>query len=270
MRIIQEIFNFVMDLVKSRNLICELTKKDFKTKYLGSYLGIVWAFVQPTVTILIFWFVFEMGFKSQPVSNFPFVLWLITGMIPWFFISETIIGAANSIVEHSYLVKKVVFRVSILPLIKILSALIIHLFFIAFLFLMFVLCGYPLSIYNLQVIYFLFATIFLTLSISWITSALMVFIRDVGHIIGITIQFGFWLTPIFWSITMLPLKYQKILKLNPFFYIVEGYRNSMINHQWFWNAQRNQTIYFWTLLFFLFAIGAVMFRKLRPHFADVL
>ncbi|MCL6589008.1 MAG: ABC transporter permease [Firmicutes bacterium] len=269
-RYLKEIYWFIKDLVRSRTLIYELTKKEFKTKYLGSYLGIMWAFIQPIITILIFWFVFQMGFKSQPVANFPFVLWLMCGMIPWFFISESTSGATSSILDNSYLVKKVVFRVSILPIIKILSVLIIHLFFVVFLFLMFLFYGYVPVIFNIQVIYYLVATIFLVLSVSWITASLAVFIKDVPHIVTILVQFGFWLTPIFWNVRQLPLKYQKLFKLNPVYYIVEGYRNAMIDHKWFWNSQTNQTIYFWSLVFVLFAIGVIMFRKLRPHFADVL
>lgn len=139
---VQECYAFLNLIWNSRNLILELTRKDFKARYLGSYLGIMWAFVQPTITIFIFWFVFEVGFKSMPVDNFPFSLWLISGMLPWFFISESISGATNSIIENSYLVKKVVFRVSILPIIKTLSALFIHAFFIVFLIVMFWVYGY--------------------------------------------------------------------------------------------------------------------------------
>jgi lipopolysaccharide transport system permease protein/teichoic acid transport system permease protein len=270
LRYFKEIFGFIRDLARSRTLIYELTKKDFKTKYLGSYLGIMWAFINPIVTILIYWFVFQVGFKTQPISNCPFVLWLISGLIPWFFITESTLGATGSILENSYLVKKVAFRVSILPIIKILSTLIVHLFFVIFLFLMFLLYGYIPVIYNIQVLYFLVATIFLVLSVSWITASLAIFIKDVPQIVGIILQFGMWLTPIIWNVEILPSKYQMLFKLNPAYYIVEGYRNAMIDHKWFWSSQTNQTIYFWSLVLVLFAIGAIMFRKLRPHFADVL
>lgn len=218
----KQFFTFLLDIIKSRKLIFELTKKDFQMKYLGSYLGILWAFVQPTITILIFWFVFEVGFKSMPVENVPFILWLMSGMIPWFFFSESVMNATNSIIDNSYLVKKVVFRVSVLPIIKILSALFIHLFFIAFLFIMFMIYGYMPNVYNLQIIYYLFATIVLVLGISWITSSLVIFMRDIGQVVAMLLQFGFWLTPIFWSFKMVPEKYHFIFKLNPVYYIEKG------------------------------------------------
>ena len=127
---IRHFFNFLLDLYRNRGLILQLTIRDFKSRYLGSYLGLLWAFIQPVITILIFWFVFEVGFKSAPVGDSPFILWLMTGIIPWFFISESLASGTGSVVENSYLVKKIVFRVSMLPVVKLLSALVVHVFFV--------------------------------------------------------------------------------------------------------------------------------------------
>ena len=260
---------FMRDLFRNRKVIMELTKNDFRIKYLGSYLGLIWAFVNPTITIIILWFVFEVGFKSKPVGNFPFILWLITGMIPWFFFADCLSSGTNSVLENSFLVSKVVFRVSMLPIVKLLSSLFIHLFFIFVIFTLFALYNYPPNIYNVQVIYYLFATIFFALGLSWITSSIVVFLRDIGQMIGVVLQFGFWGPPIFWSLNMLPEKYHFYMKLNPVFYLTEGYRDSFINKAWFWEHQ-GQTIYFWIIASIIFVTGAVLFRRLRPHFADVL
>lgn len=267
--ILKQFYFFLRDIVYSRHIILELTKNDFKLRYMGSYLGLVWAFVQPTITMLILWFVFEVGFKSAPVANFPFILWIMAGMVPWFFLSDGLSSATMSIIEKSYLVKKVLFRVSILPIIKILSALIIHLFFLAFMIALFVLYGYLPHLYTLQVFYYLFAAIVLTLGISWITSSLVVFLRDLGQIVGILLQFGFWLTPIFWSIEMVPEKYRTLIELNPVYYITEGYRDAFIHNVWFWQHS-GLTLYFWSFTAAVFVLGALLFRRLKPHFADVL
>lgn len=261
--------NFLKDILRSRKLILELAKRDLKVRYLGSYLGILWAFILPTINILIFWFVFQVGFKSTPVDNFPFILWLLPGIIPWNFFSDSLMGATNSVLDNSYLVKKVVFRVSILPLIRVLSALFVHLFFIAFLFIMFFVYGYKPSIYNLQVFYYLFATVSLVLGLSWITSSLVIFFKDLGHLVAMLLQFGFWLTPIFWTAKTLPLKYHFLLKLNPVYYIVEGYRETFIYHEWFWQHYK-LTLNFWGITMSSLLIGVFLFKKLRPHFADVL
>ncbi len=131
-------------------------------------------------------------------------------------------NATNSILDYSYLVKKVVFKVSVIPIIKILSALFIHLFFIVFIFLAFLAYGYKPRLCNLQIIYYLFAMIVLVVGLSWITSSLVIFVKDVGQVVAMILQFGFWLTPIFWNIKMVPEKYQTLMKLNPVYYITEG------------------------------------------------
>ena len=215
MNYLKTFYRFLRDIINSKKLLIDLAKNDFKSRYMGNYLGVLWAFVQPTATIGIFWFVFQVGFKSVPVDNFPFILWLMAGIVPWFFFAESLQSATQSILSNHFLVKKVVFRVSLLPIVQILSALAVHFFFILFLFGMFLFYGYTPSMYWIQVLYYLFATIVLVLGMSWFTSSIVVFFRDLGQIIGMIIQFGFWLTPIFWSMKILPEKYHAIIGYNP-------------------------------------------------------
>ena len=265
----KQFYRFFKDLWRSKELIINLAKNDFKTRYSNNYLGILWAFVQPVATILIFWFVFEVGFKTAAVMNFPFILWLSAGIIPWFFVSDAIQTGSMSIVENSFLVKKVVFRVSTLPIVKIISALVIHLFFVVFLFAMFMFYGYMPTVYWVQFVYYAFAMFVFLLGLSWITASIMIFFRDLGQIINLVLQLGFWITPIFWNIDMLPEKYQAIMKLNPVYYLTDGYRQMMIHGHWFFERPQ-QTIYFWFITLVMLVCGAIIFRKLKPHFADVL
>ena len=266
---IKNFINFFVDLYRNRGVLFQLTARDFKSRYLGSYLGLLWAFINPIITIMIFWFVFQVGFKSAPVGDFPFILWLITGIVPWFFIADTLISGTGSIVENSFLVKKIVFRVSMLPIVKLLSALVVHIFFVFVIFVVFAAYHIYPDIYAIQVIYYVLSSIILLLGLTWFTSALMVFLKDTGQVVAIFVQFGFWLTPIFWSITIVPEKYQIYLKLNPFYYITEGYRDCFIHKIWFWQHPL-YTTYFWILTGMMFVTGAVIFARLRPHFADVL
>lgn len=172
---IKMFFNFVLELYKSRKLLWQLAIADYKKRYVGNYLGILWAFIQPTVTILVLWFVFQMGFKSGSIDNFPFILWLISGLIPWFFISEAVINSTNSIIINSFLVKKMVFKVSLLPLIQILTSFFTHLVFIGFMLLIFLVYKKLPNLYWMQIPYYIFATIFFVLSVSWFTSSIAVF-----------------------------------------------------------------------------------------------
>ena len=261
--------NFLKALLQNKRLLIDLTKNDFKQKYAGNLLGVLWAVIQPTAMIAIFWFIFQVGFKSQPIDNFPFILWLVVGMFPWFYFAEGLSAGTNAILGNSFLVKKILFRVSLLPVIPLLSAAIIHIFFIFFMFAMFFYYGYRPEIYWIQIPYYFFATSMLLVGLSWITSSIVVFFKDMGQFIAVVIQFGFWLTPVIWNIRTIPERYHWLINLNPMAYIVDGYRNSMIYHKWFWE-NIDLTLYFWTFTMVVFIIGGLTFKKLKPHFADVL
>jgi len=253
----------------NKRVLVALAKVDFKKRFLETHFGILWAFIQPIITILVFWFVFQVGFKTQPNENMPFILWLIPGIIPWFFFSDTLLAGTNSIVEYNFLVKKIVFPVQYLSLIKLLSTLQIHLFFIALTIILFAWDGYMPSWYNLQIFYYLFGLSLLILGLSWLCSAIMVFIRDLSQVVQIILQFGFWLTPIFWSFNAMSVKYKFLIKLNPIFYIVQGYRNSLIDKVWFWQHPK-LSLYFWLFTLSILWMGYQVFNKLKPHFADAI
>lgn len=266
---LKHVYRFFRDLVQNRRLLADLVKNDFKSRYLQNYLGILWAFVQPAATIVIFWFVFQVGFKAAPVQDVPFIIWLIAGMIPWFFLAEAWQSATTSVLDNSFLVKKIVFRVSLLPIVKITSALIIHGFFVLLMLGIFLFYGFEPSIYWLQMGYYLFAALVLLLGMAWITSSIVIFFRDLGQLVGMLIQFFFWLTPVFWMLTMVPEEYRFWFEINPAYYITQGYRDALIDHVWFWDKPE-QAMIFWSITLVTFALGALIFRKLRPHFADVL
>lgn len=258
-------------LFKDNRLLWSLAINDFKTKFAGSYFGIIWAFVQPICTILVFWFVFQFGFRSQDVGDVPYILWFMTGLIPWFFFSDAWNGATNSFVEYSYLVKKVVFKINILPLIKIISTLFIHLFFIVFMLVAYAICGIKFDIYVLQILYYGICMVTLVTVLSFITAPLVVFFKDLTQIMNIVLQFGMWLTPIMWNIDTMDISNSTKFwfKLNPMYYIVQGYRDSLIYKNIFYHNIK-QTIYFWVVIVILTVLASYIYKKLKPHFADVL
>jgi len=189
--------------------------------------------------------------------------------VPWFYFADSWSGGTGSLGEYSFLVKKVVFRTSLLPIIKILSGLPVHLAFILIMLAGSAVYGPGLSIYNLQIIYYFAGMVILLLGLCWLTSSMVLFLKDIGQAISVILQFGFWATPIFWSIDLMPHKYQQIIKLNPMFYITNGYRSAMLERSWFWEHWL-QASYFWLGTMIIFVAGAVVFHRLRPHFADVL
>lgn len=200
----------------NRFLIVQLTKRDFQNRYLGSYLGLPWAFIKPLAVVFVMWLAFTYGLKIGKVDNsVPFAMWLVIGIIPWFYVSDNIIGSTGSLQEYSFLIKNISFRPSIIPLIKILSNSLIHLFFLFILAIIAVAYDYAPSFHWIQAIYYMFCSIVLILGISWFSSSVQLFMRDMGHLIEVAIQLFFWGTPIIWSYKMLSEKFYSILKLNP-------------------------------------------------------
>ena len=114
-------------------------------------------------------------------------------------------------------------------------------------------------------------TFLFVLGLVYATSAIVIFFRDLTQIISIFLQVGVWLTPIMWDINMLSSHpwLIKLFKLNPMYYVVTGYRDSMLGHVGIWN-HASWTIYFWVVTILLFGLGSVIFKRLKPHFADVL
>lgn len=268
--------NPVRDFYKDRKLIKKLALNDFKTRYAGSYLGIVWAFIQPVVTVLVYWIVFEKGLKqgtdivTQGIQV-PYLLHLMSGLVPWFFFSEALMNGTTSLLEYNYLVKKVVFKISILPLIKIIAASFIHIFFVCFMLLVTMCYGIHPTVYWLQLIYYSFCLFMLVLATSYSTCSIVIFFRDLTQLISIGLQVGMWATPILWNISILAnhpvLAF--IFKLNPVYYIVNGYRGSLYGEEFIWQSPW-LTLYYWALVLVLFVAGRIIFKRLKPHFADVL
>lgn len=271
MKLFKSFLNFIISLYKQRNIMYTLVARDFKSRYLTSFIGLPWAFIQPAVYIFVIWFAFTFGLRSgNAASGAPYAPWLIVAMIPWLFISQTMIVSCAAIHEYAYLIKKTKFNVSFIPLIKILSGMIVHfiLVFCVIVLLVFF-YGFKPTVYWFQIIYYLFATLVLLLGIAWFVASVNVFIKDMAHIVNIIVTMLFWATPIIWPFTKLHGNYRYVALLNPFFYITEGYRYTFIEKVWFFEfAEMN--LYFWTVTAIIFIIGVLTFQRLKPDFGDVL
>ena len=260
-----------VELYQSRHLIWKLAKNDFRKRYAGSYLGAVWALAQPVVTVAMYYIVFDklMGGTGRGAEGVPFVLFLTAGLVPWFYFTEALNNGTNAMKEYDYLVKKVVFKISILPIIKIIAATFIHVFFLGVLLVVAALYGYYPTVYTIQLAYYSFCLFMFVLALCYTTCSIVVFFKDLTQIIGILLQIGIWASPILWNIDAAPKEWVMVLKLNPLVYIVNGYRSAIYERSWFFEDFFS-TMYFWIVTVVLFGIGVAVFKRLKVHFADVL
>lgn len=267
---IEDLLRIPLEIFRDRGMFLAIVKNDFQARFAGSYLGLFWAYVQPVITLCLYWFVFQFGLRAGNVSEHPFVLYLMSGLIPWFYFSESWGGGSNALVEYSYLVKKVVFNVSFLPVIKVCSAMFVHLVFVVIVTVLTFVYGYGVHPWLLQLVYYILCNMVLVLGLSYITAACTVFFRDMTQIVGIILTVGVWMTPIMWNpeVTMSP-KLQTIFRLNPMYYIVDGFRDCLLGKNWFWEKPV-WSVYFWCFAILVYLLGVKMFNRLKAHFSDVL
>lgn len=261
-------WGFIRSLWNLRRTIWELARRDFISQHSGTVLGVFWNYVQPLTYAFVVTIVFTVGLRQGRTVGIPYLPFLISGMIAWHFFSAGLGSQTGVIKSHSFLVRKGNFNLAILPLGKLFSLTVPHLAVIAA---TIVICwanGFPPGLHTLQVFYYLAAAFCLLLGLGWITSATSLFLEDVQNVVGVVLQFGFWLTPIIWSLDRVPKRYRWLFQANPACYLVDGYRDSMITGVAFWEKPW-ATAYYWAACLLILTVGGIVFRRLRPHFGEV-
>lgn len=249
--------------------IFKLSLYDFITPLRDTYLGLIWIILNPLTQIGAYWFVFGMGIRGgAPVDGHPFLLWMLAGIIPWFYISSGITGGALCIYNKASLLTKMKFPTSIIPTYTTLTQLMNNIPVVILMMIIFALNDYQATIYYLQIVYYLFAATAFIISFSLLNSALVMAVRDVNKLVGTAIRFLFYFTPILWTIEKMPKSLQKILMANPLIYIIDGFRNSLLYNKWFWE-DINGTIYFWGFTLIIFSLGVMVHMRLRNRFSDL-
>ncbi|MDZ7776453.1 MAG: ABC transporter permease [Bacteroidales bacterium] len=259
---------FVKEVYQQRSIIRHLVKTDLNNKYKQAYLGLFWLFLKPALITLAILFAINYGLDLN-VSNSgqPNTLWILCGLVPWFFISDVVRSTTRSLLEYSNLIKSGNIKASIIPVIKILSSITIHLVFIVILAVIAFAFGYRPTIYWIQLIYLFFAATILLTGIGWLISSINVFIRDISVSVSVILTIAFWITPIIWSYHQLADNLKYVALLNPFFYITEGYRYTFMQKAWMFN-NTEMTVFFWSTTLIILLAGALTFKYLAPRFAE--
>lgn len=269
------LLSFFTEVWRSRGLLKTMIWRDVKSRFAGSALGLIWAFLQPLCMMAILWFVFTYGLKAAPAGQgVSFIAWFFPAQIAWSLMQEGLLGGSGAVTDYAFLVRKVNFKVELLPLVKIGSSLIFHGIFLIILVGILLATGLRPSWTWLLVPYFTFAAVVFLLGLSWMTSSLTVLFKDVQQFLGIVTQLGFWITPIIWRADMLPEYMRPWLAINPVYYITEGYRvaftGSSSGIPWSWHVAPWHGLVFWGMTFSFFIGGQIVFHRLRRYFGDVL
>lgn len=254
--------------VDNFRLIISMAKYNKKSQFQMHYLGTFWQFLTPLLQIGVYWFVFGIGIRGgAPIGEIPYFLWLLSGLIPWMFIGPTISQASNSVYSRINLVSKMKFPVSILPTTTIVGNSITFLITLFILVVILILNGYHFTYYSWQIAYYLIATLVFLYSITLLFSTISTIIRDFQSGLQSMVRMLFFLTPILWAPDRLPEQLHNILKINPIYYLIDGYRKSLFSQGLFYE-DLSYTFYFWALTIFILFIGATIHIKFRDKLID--
>lgn len=261
----------VKDHYQYRHQIFKLAISDLKKTYRGAALGWAWAIIKPAITIIVYWFAFEIGLRAgKSVNGYPFFLWLIAGVVPWFYMSGMITNGTNSIRRYSYLVTKMKFPISTIPTFVSISKFIIHLLLMLITMVIFILMRKPPTMYILQLpFYMLLNFIFFTV-FSLLSGLLASISKDFANLVKSMVTAIFWLSGIIWNINSLSIPWLKsLLMFNPITFLIEGYRNCFINQVWFWE-QPKRLLYFVIITLIMLILAVWTYKKVRKEIPDVL
>ncbi|GAD20700.1 ABC-type polysaccharide/polyol phosphate export systems, permease component [Acidovorax sp. MR-S7] len=261
----------LLTLWRHRDLIGVSAKREIQGRYKGAIMGSLWSLFNPVFMLVIYTFVFSVVFKARwgmnGESKTEFALMLFAGLIVFNLFSDCIVRAPGLIVSNVNYVKKVVFPLEVLPVISMFSALFHGAVSLAVWFLAYVvLFGAP----NITVLYLpliIFPYILVIMGLSWILSALGVYLRDVGQMVSILTAVLMFMSPVFYPVTALPEGYRQFLYLNPITVVIEQVRAVIY-------VGNSPNFYllamYWVMAFVIAWLGFAWFQKTRKGFADVL
>ncbi len=264
--------------VKHFYLIRRLSLYELKSNNNSNYLGMAWEIINPIIQIMIYWFVFGYGIRSRSDVDLasgeavPYILWMVTGFILWTFFYQSTIQGSKSIYTRLRMLSKMNFPMSVIPTYVIFSQFYIHMIMVVITTLILLFNGYVVGLYTIQIIYFLFATIAFSYALGLITSTLSTIIRDVHMLLNASLRMLLYLSPVLWSSdgSNLSRTIKLIMRYNPLYYLIEGYRASFFNQGWYFIDNVKGTISFWLITIVLLFIGANIHVKFRKHFIDFL
>lgn len=250
-----------------------LAVNDLIKKYKGAVMGPLWAIIKPTFTLFILWFAFTVGIRgSGSVSGYPRFIFMLSGYIPWFFISEGIVGGARSIRQNSQFVTKLSFPVSNIMTFCSLASLIVHMGMCVIMYIILLTQGYGPSIYNLQILYYMPLMYIFFLVLSWTTAPLSAFSRDFENLINSIITGLFWLSGIFWdTYDVKSPVLRTLMYFNPINYFINGYRKSFLYETAIFDSNyTTELVVFYVEFILLILIGSHFYKKLRKILPDIL
>ncbi|MBV9300651.1 MAG: ABC transporter permease [Acidobacteriaceae bacterium] len=256
------------------DLLSMLLIRDLDARYKGSLLGKLWPLVTQASQIALYTYVFgvilrvRVNIEGLPNTKLAFGIWLFAGLLPWLAFTGGLGQATTSVIGQPNLVKKVVFPLSLLPIVPVLSSLVESCFGLVPLVALFALVTHQLHPTILLLPFVWAVQILFTLGFGYIISGLTVYLRDIPQTIGIILNVWFYLTPIVYPRSAVPPALRSfVFSINPFAGFVDAYRGLILIGRFDEWHEFSMTVVFSMVVF---TLGFSLYRRLTPAFADVL
>lgn len=248
-----------------RLAVFELIKKSR-----GAVLSWAWLFVKPLVFIGVFWFALDIGLRAGRDMDPPYFLWLITGIIPWFFMRDMLGQGSDILHRYTYLVKRIKFPLSGISSIYVLSMLIIHLGLVVIMAVIYYVSGVPFDIHLLQIpILIIVMVVFFTM-FSIMTSLISALSKDFKNLIAALVTPLFWLSGVIFNVASLPVAWIKVaLLLNPVTFFATAYRDAFYYKVWVWENPHSLIAFAAVFVVTLIAM-LLVYKRLHKEVPDVL
>lgn len=250
-------------------IISRMATFDLKIENKDTYLGRVWAVLTPLIQICIYWLVFGVGIRNgRNVDGYPYIVWMITGIIPWFYIDTCILQGANSIYTKINQISKMKFPIVIIPISKIIQELFKFIIMIIVMCLICVSNKVPITVHWLNLVYYSVYMIVFLASMAMVTSVFTMIARDFYKFLVSFVRLIFYVTPILWQMQNMPALYQKIVEITPVYYIITGFRNSILYYKNFWE-QGSIAVIMWLINVIVFIWGCSLQVRYKYRFIDL-
>ncbi len=269
--IVNNVILVLKEQFQNLGIIRRVSKYEDKATYQSHYLGLLWQVLNPVIQVGIYYLVFGLGVqRGREIDGVPFIVWMLVGIIAWFFINSSILGGSNSIYTKVGMVSKMKFPVSILPSINIASNLTSYSVMMGFLIATMFAFGVRPSIYWIQYLYYFICMIVFLLAFGILNSTITVLVRDYHIMLQSILRLLFYISGPIWNVETLAKNFPRlvnILQINPIYYIIDGFRDSFLNGVWFWEKP-TLTIIFWLITLILLVFGCHIHMKFRARFMD--
>jgi len=240
---------------------------DFAASYHGSFLGIIWGLIEPIFYICLTFFFFQFVMGGSIIQGHSYGSYVLPSMLAWLVASSGVNSSLAVIAQYqSFLSEN--FEMRLLAVVKLLPIFVVHVLIVSVMIVLF-LVGNSIPAFSLVVLLYGMGCLALVLTgVFWVLMSISPFLKDLRNIVGVALQVGFWVTPIFWDRSRFPAAISWTMLLNPFYYPVQVYRLAFVGPSS--GILSIDAAVFWGFVLLLLFAGTKLYRKGKEHFGDVL